>query len=171
MVPSLVTSPSTSPSARTRSKPYRSVPCSSASTQYSSVPRRSWVNTFAATMSRKVPAHTRQPQEPDWRHAGRAAMLADVLIREATADDWPAIWPFLHEIVAAGETYPYDRDLTEEQSREIWMIPPPGRVVVAVDDDGTVLGTAKMHANRGGGGAHVATASFMVDPRRSRRGV
>ncbi len=98
-------------------------------------------------------------------------MLADVLIREATADDWPAIWPFLHEIVAAGETYPYDRDLTEEQSREIWMIPPPGRVVVAVDDDGTVLGTAKMHANRGGGGAHVATASFMVDPRRSRRGV
>ncbi|MET9872084.1 GNAT family N-acetyltransferase, partial [Streptomyces sp. NPDC006386] len=28
-----------------------------------------------------------------------------MLIREATADDWPRIWPFWHRIVAAGETY------------------------------------------------------------------
>ena len=31
-------------------------------------------------------------------------------IRDATAGDWPAIWPFLHEIVAAGETFSYDRE-------------------------------------------------------------
>jgi L-amino acid N-acyltransferase YncA len=94
-----------------------------------------------------------------------------MLIREATADDWPAIWPFLHEIVAAGETYSYDRDLTEEQARSIWMLSPPSRTVVAVDDAGTVLGTAKMNPNQGGPGAHIASASFMVDPRRSGRGV
>jgi hypothetical protein len=28
-----------------------------------------------------------------------------VQIRDATAADWPAIWPFLHEIVAAGDTF------------------------------------------------------------------
>ncbi len=94
-----------------------------------------------------------------------------MLIRDATPDDWPAIWPFLHEIVAAGETYAYDRDLSEERAREIWMLSPPSRTVVAVDDDGTVLGTAKMNPNQGGNGAHIASASFMVDPRSGGRGV
>jgi L-amino acid N-acyltransferase YncA len=93
-------------------------------------------------------------------------------IRDATAADWPAIWPFLHEIIAAGETYAYDRDMTQEQARRLWMIEPPGRTVVAVDHDdgGAVLGTASMYANRPGPGSHVASASFMVDPARAGRG-
>src|ERR1700759_1579284 len=56
----------------------------------------------------------------------------DMPVRDATPDDWPAIWPFLHEIVAAGETYAYDRDMTEDQARRLWMVEPPGRTVVAV---------------------------------------
>jgi L-amino acid N-acyltransferase YncA len=92
-------------------------------------------------------------------------------IREATAEDWDAIWPFFHEIVAAGDTYVYDRDLTKEQGREIWMFRPPGRTVVAVDEGGTVLGTANVQRNKAGGGAHVANASFMVAPAGAGRGV
>ncbi|HEV7752842.1 MAG TPA: GNAT family N-acetyltransferase [Baekduia sp.] len=93
-------------------------------------------------------------------------------IRDATAADWPAIWPFLQEIVAAGETYAYPRDLDEADARAIWMMQPPARTVVAVDDDaGDVLGTANMYANRMGPGAHVASASFMVDPAHAGRGV
>ncbi|WP_030547924.1 GNAT family N-acetyltransferase [Streptomyces albus] len=91
-------------------------------------------------------------------------------IREATPDDWPAIWPFLHEIVAAGETYTYPRDLDEATAREMWMLTPPGRTVVAVDEDGTVLGTAKMNPNHMGGASHIAGASFMVDPAMAGRG-
>jgi L-amino acid N-acyltransferase YncA len=91
-------------------------------------------------------------------------------VRDATAADWPAIWPFLHEIVAAGETYAYDPEMTEDQARRLWMIEPPGRTVVAVDDDGAVLGTANMYANRPGPGSHVASASFMVDPNHGGRG-
>ncbi|MFI7096070.1 GNAT family N-acetyltransferase [Streptomyces lydicus] len=94
-----------------------------------------------------------------------------MLIREATATDWPAIWPFFHEIVAAGETYTYPRDLDETTGREMWLLAPPGRTVVAVDESGTVLGTAKMNPNHMGGAAHIAGASFMVDPRRGGRGV
>jgi len=94
-----------------------------------------------------------------------------VLIRDATPDDWPAIWPFLHGIVAAGDTYTWDPDVTADQARAMWMLPPPGRTVVAVDDDGTVLGTAKSGPNHMGPAAHVAGASFMVDPAHAGRGV
>ncbi|PZS25397.1 MAG: GNAT family N-acetyltransferase [Pseudonocardiales bacterium] len=92
-------------------------------------------------------------------------------IRDATTDDWPAIWPFFHAIVTAGETYAYDPDMSEERARSLWLLPPPGRTVVAVDDDGTVLGSAKMNPNQMGPGAHIASASFMVDPAQAGRGV
>lgn len=94
-----------------------------------------------------------------------------MLIREATAEDWDAVWPFFRAIVAAGETYTYPRDLDEEAARDIWMLGPPGRTVVAVDADGTVLGSAKMNPNHMGGASHVAGASFMVDPAHGGRGV
>ncbi|MFI6825100.1 GNAT family N-acetyltransferase [Micromonospora sp. NPDC050187] len=94
-----------------------------------------------------------------------------MLIRDATPGDWPQIWPFLREIVAAGETYTWPRDVTEEQARPLWMPPPPARTVVAVDPNGTVLGSAKLLPNQGGPGTHVANASFMVAPAAAGRGV
>jgi GNAT superfamily N-acetyltransferase len=94
-----------------------------------------------------------------------------MLIREARPDDWAAIWPFFHQIVSAGETYAYDPDMSESDGRRVWMVAPPGRTVVAEDDDGSILGTANMYANRPGPGSHVASASFMVDPARGGRGV
>jgi RimJ/RimL family protein N-acetyltransferase len=70
----------------------------------------------------------------------------------------------VHEIVAAGETFPYDQDMDESQARAMWLLDPPGRTVVAIDADGTVLGSAKMNPNQGGPRAHVASASFIDDP-------
>src|SRR5918995_1820635 len=98
-------------------------------------------------------------------------MLVPMLVRDATPDDWPAIWPFLHRIVAAGDTYTWDPAVSEDRARAIWFPDPPGRTFVAVDDDGAVVGSANSHPNQGGPGAHVANASFMVDPDRSGRGV
>lgn len=98
-------------------------------------------------------------------------------IRDATPADWPSIWPIFDRIVSAGETYSYDRDMDEPTARRTWMVAPPGRVSVAVDEsdgavsDGAVLGSSSMYPNRGGPGSHVASASFMVDPKRSGRGV
>ncbi|GAA1902577.1 GNAT family N-acetyltransferase [Streptantibioticus ferralitis] len=77
----------------------------------------------------------------------------------------------MRDIVAAGETYTYPRDLSEEQARAMWLLEPPGRTVVSVDHGGTVLGTAKMNPNHMGGAAHIAGASFMVAPGHSGRGV
>lgn len=94
-----------------------------------------------------------------------------MLIREATTEDWRAIWPFFHEIVAAGETFTYPLRLSESDGRDGWLLSPPNRTVVAVDDSGTVLGTAKMNRNHLGNGSHIASASYMVDPAHSGRGV
>lgn len=94
-----------------------------------------------------------------------------MLIRDAEAVDWPAIWPFLRDIVAAGDTYTWPRDVTEEQARSMWMLEPPGRTVVAVAEDGTVLGSAKMNPNHLGPASHISSASFMVDPAYAGRGV
>ena len=92
------------------------------------------------------------------------------MIRPATVDDWPQIWPFFSEIVDAGETYAYPLDLTSEQARDLWLYDPPGQTVVLVEDD-RVLGSATMGPNRPGRGAHIGTASFMVSSDARGRGV
>ena len=97
--------------------------------------------------------------------------MSEPEVREATEDDWVQIWPFFRAIVRAGDTYTYDPAINEDAARRSWMQGPPGRTFVAVDDGGTVLGSAKIHPNQGGPGSHVANASFMVDARFGRRGV
>jgi GNAT superfamily N-acetyltransferase len=96
-------------------------------------------------------------------------------IRPARDEDWPLIYPFFSAIVAEGRTYAYPEGLSPEEARPLWMEPPPGRTVVAVDgsavDGSAVLGSAKMGPNRPGRGAHIATGSFMIDPRAQGRGI
>ncbi len=92
------------------------------------------------------------------------------MIRRATDDDWAAIWPIFRETVAAGETYAYPDDLSSADARALWLERPPGLTVV-LEEEGEVLGTAKMGPNRPGRGAHVGTASFMVDAAARGKGV
>lgn len=91
-------------------------------------------------------------------------------MRPASERDWPHIYPIFSAIIAEGRTYAYPENLSSEQARTYWMQKPPGLTVVAVEGE-TVLGTAWMGPNRPGRGSHVATASFMVDPRQQGRGV
>ncbi|MEU9149601.1 GNAT family N-acetyltransferase [Streptomyces sp. NPDC048417] len=93
-----------------------------------------------------------------------------MLIREATAADWPQIWPFWHRIVAAAETYGWDPDTSQETARALWMSPAK-RVYVAEDPTGAVVGSAYLTPNYGGPAAGVANAGFMVDPDRGGRGI
>ena len=92
-------------------------------------------------------------------------------VRDAEAADWPAMWRFMQPIVAAGETFSWDRDTTEEDARRGWLHSSRGATLVAVDDEtGQVVGTAVVQANHGGPAGHMGTASFMVDPRHWGRG-
>ena len=84
--------------------------------------------------------------------------------------DWPAFYPVFRDVVADGETYAYPDDLTAEEARARW-IEGPALTIVAIDDDGTLLGGAKCGPKREGRGRHVATASFMVAAAARGRGV
>ncbi|WP_405089442.1 GNAT family N-acetyltransferase [Micromonospora sp. NBC_01392] len=92
-------------------------------------------------------------------------------IREHVDADWGQVWPILADVITAGDTFAYDPAWSAGVAREVWVERPPGRTSVAVDDDGVVLGSAKMGANRPGPGAHVATASFLVAADARGRGV
>lgn len=100
-------------------------------------------------------------------------MAHGITIRPATAEDWARIWPIYEQIVRAGETYAYPDPPEYEEARALWMEKPPAHTVVAVEEDApeVVLGSAHMGPNRPGRGAHVANASFMVNPAAQGRGV
>lgn len=91
-------------------------------------------------------------------------------IKTASEQDWPRIYSFYAAIMAEGKTYAFPEGQTLDEARPWWMEQPPGQTVVALDGD-AVLGSAKMGANRPGRGAHVATASFLVDPAHQSKGV
>ena len=93
-----------------------------------------------------------------------------MVIREAKAKDWPAIWLILKEVGTAGETLTWDSTRTEAQVRTGWMREPPGRTIVAADDGGSVIGSANTHPIHSGPGAHVANAGFVVHPARRGEG-
>lgn len=87
----------------------------------------------------------------------------NVTIREATGDDWPLIFPFFRAVMDAGETYAYPSGLELEAGRDWWMEPEP-TTVLAAESGGRIVGSAKYGPNRPGRGAHIGTASFIVDP-------
>jgi len=93
-----------------------------------------------------------------------------VEIRDAVDSDWSDIWGFLQPIVAAGETYCWPTDTSEQAARTWWMGKLGGRVLVAVDHD-VIVGTAEIHPNHPAAGSHVANAGFMVAPSAAGRGV
>ena len=93
-----------------------------------------------------------------------------MVIRPIEDSDWGQVYRFFTAIVSAGETYAYPENLSSADARAYWVASPPGATVVAVDGE-LVLGSATMGPNRPGRGAHVATASFMVDPAQRGRGV
>ncbi len=91
--------------------------------------------------------------------------------RPATEADWPSLWPILQEIVQARDTYTYDPAMDSEAGRRTWLAGPPDQAWLVSDEHGTVLGSYKAGPNRAGPGAHVATASYIVDASVRGRGV
>ncbi|HET9138971.1 GNAT family N-acetyltransferase [Actinophytocola sp.] len=83
-------------------------------------------------------------------------------IREFVESDWAQVWPIVRDVIQARDTFTYDPDMNSEQAHAVWVLTPPGRTVVALDDADRIVGTAQMQTNRPGPGSHVSTASFMV---------
>jgi GNAT superfamily N-acetyltransferase len=91
-------------------------------------------------------------------------------IRAAAADDWRAIWSFMRPIVAAGETFSWERDIARRSLARVGATSRPA-AIRRRRPAGRVIVTAESKPDRGGPGAHVSTASFMIDPDHQRKGV
>jgi ribosomal protein S18 acetylase RimI-like enzyme len=110
--------------------------------------------------------------------------LAVLNIRAASDSDRDAIWEIFHEVVAAGDTYAFDPNISREDALAYWFRgdtrtyvaeQPAESVGEAVGFPGTltasptvrgehreVVGTYILRANQAGPGGHVANAAFMV---------
>jgi L-amino acid N-acyltransferase YncA len=82
-------------------------------------------------------------------------------IRRATERDRDAIWKIFHEVVAAGDTYALDPNISREHALAYWFAPDTHTYVAEQPAIG-VAGTYILRPNQSGGGSHVANAGFMV---------
>jgi L-amino acid N-acyltransferase YncA len=83
-------------------------------------------------------------------------------IRRATETDFERMWPIFQAVVASGDTYVFAPDTPRQQAFAYWF-GPDITTFVAGDGD-RIVGMYKITANQRDLGAHVANASFMVDP-------
>ena len=90
-------------------------------------------------------------------------------IREASPDDFDAIWPFFQEIVAAGESFPYPRDTSKADGRRKWFN--ETQQVFVYEEDGEILGTYCIKPNSTGLGGHVCNCGYMVSSAARGKGV
>ena len=90
-------------------------------------------------------------------------------IREATEIDFDRIWPLLHEIVSAGDTYAIDRNTRREEALNLWLRKPHKTFVA--EDRGDILGTYYIKPNHPGPGSHVCNCGYMVASRARGRGI
>ena len=90
-------------------------------------------------------------------------------IRQATAADHDAIWQIFHAVVAPGDTYALDPDISREEAFAYWLRADTHTYVAEADNE--IVGTYTLRPNASGGGAHVSNASFMVAPSARGKGI
>jgi ribosomal protein S18 acetylase RimI-like enzyme/ADP-ribose pyrophosphatase YjhB (NUDIX family) len=95
--------------------------------------------------------------------------MSTMTIRPAGETDFPAMWHIFQAVVAAGDSYVFAAGTSRDDAHDYFF----GRGIrsFVAEYDGQVAGFYKLIPNRRDRGAHVANASFMVDPLQSGRGV
>ena len=81
-------------------------------------------------------------------------------IRPTTKLDHDEIWEILEPMIRRGDSYTLPRDMNKEQALEFWFA--RGKETFVWEEDGVVLGTYFLCANRQGGGAHVANCGYVT---------
>lgn len=118
-----------------------------------------------------TPIRTASPVTPTRSSRTGAGPAGDLEFRSASEADWPLIWPFWHQIVAAADTYCYDPAMDTDAGRQLWFGTTADQVWLVTAAGGTVLGSYRLGPNKAGPGAHIGTASYMVSEAARGRGV
>lgn len=91
-------------------------------------------------------------------------------IRPATEADRDAIWNIFHKVVADGDTYALDPNISHEDALAYWFAPGT-HTYIAEQLAMEVVGTYILRPNQSGGGSHVANTGFMVSASARGRGI
>jgi L-amino acid N-acyltransferase YncA len=70
------------------------------------------------------------------------------------------IWQIFREVVAAGDTYVFDPQISREDALRYWLCEDHHAFVIT--ENGRIYGTYILKENHPGLGSHVANASYMV---------
>jgi L-amino acid N-acyltransferase YncA len=81
-------------------------------------------------------------------------------IHPATREDRDAIWEIFRAVIAPGDTYALDPNMSKEEALAYWVR--DGTSTYVAEENGGVIGTYILKANQPAGGSHVANAAFMV---------
>lgn len=92
-----------------------------------------------------------------------------IAIRRIEPEDFGLVWPLLHEVFRAGETYAVDPQITQTQARDYWI--GQARAAYVAEGPGGILGTYYIKTNQPGGGAHVCNCGYIVAPSARGQGV
>jgi L-amino acid N-acyltransferase YncA len=92
-----------------------------------------------------------------------------ITIIPATSAHSDKIWEIFREVVASGDTYVFDPDLSREDALRYWLSADHHTFVVTDNDH--VYGTYILKKNHPGRGSHVANASYMVSPEARGKGL
>ncbi len=90
-------------------------------------------------------------------------------IRLATNADHDAVWNIFHAVVAPGDTYSFDPQISREEALSYWIQSDTHTYVAEQDQE--IIGTYILKANQLALGSHVANAAFMVAPDARAQGV
>ena len=86
----------------------------------------------------------------------------EINVRPATHFDDDAIWDIFHAVIASGDTYAFDPQMSQQDALAYWFRPDTHTYVAEIDSK--IVGTYILKPNQPALGNHVANASFMVSP-------
>ena len=95
-------------------------------------------------------------------HPDTKTATAALTIRAAADADRDAIWEIFQATVAPGDVFVYDPNTPREEAMAYWFA--KGTLTYTAEQDGKIVGSYILRANRPGLGDHVANAGFMVAP-------
>src|SRR5947209_11668495 len=104
---------------------------------------------------------------PNRRKRDRQSLLRQ--IRRARKEDRETIWQIFHAVVAGGDTYVFDPNISRRKALAYWL-GPKTRCYVALSER-AIVGHYILKANQPGLGSHVTNAGFMVSPSARGRGI
>lgn len=85
-----------------------------------------------------------------------------ISIRPFKNTDWPALWSMIHPVFAAGDTYPYPADISENDARHIWTEQPDVTYVSLDKNKGQPTGSYFLKQNHPGRGSHICNCGYIV---------